>query len=116
MERDALRLLLSSRVKPGTRQEICRLLQPSDFVDPLHRSVFEEVKASGSIGSRRLRAELAGHLIRRGFLGFNLDKLLVGRLAHEVEIEKLFQSTLCLLKLDGTSHPAHFRTEADVQN
>jgi hypothetical protein len=42
MERNTLRLLCSVLVKPGTRLEICRLLHPNDFLDPLRRAVLRK--------------------------------------------------------------------------
>lgn len=36
-ERDLLRLLCSVLVKPVTRVELCRLVDPSKFIDPLQR-------------------------------------------------------------------------------
>lgn len=112
MERNTLRLLCSVLVKPGTRLEICRLLHSEDFLDPLRRAVFEEVLSAGSISSKQLRASLPASVIGRGFPGFDLDKLLAPKLASEAEIEQLFESTLCLLKLDGAKEPA--LSEADA--
>jgi hypothetical protein len=116
MERNALRLLCSVLVKPGTRPEICRLLHPHDFLDPLRKAVFEEVVAAGVISSKQLRASLPSRMIGRGFPSFDLDKLLAPKLASEAEIERLFESTLCLLKLDGANDPALFASEADAQD
>lgn len=116
MERNTLRLLCSVLVKPGTRLEICRLLHSNDFLDPLRRTVFEEVQAAGVISSRQLRASLPARVTRRGFPRFDLDKLLAPKLASEAEIEQLFESTLCLLKLGGADEPTLFAHEADVEN
>lgn len=116
MERNTLRLLCSVLVKPGTRLEICRLLQPNDFLDPLRRTVFEEVLSSGVITSKQLRASLPARVISRGFPDFDLDKLLAPRLASEAEIEQLFESTLRLLKLGGSDDSSLFNSEADVEH
>jgi hypothetical protein len=116
MERNALRLLCSVLVTPGTRLEICRLLHPNDFLDPLRRTVFEEVQAAGVLSSKQLRASLPAHVINRGFHDFNLEKLLAPKLASEAEIEQLFESTLHLLKLSGADEPNLFASEADVEN
>jgi hypothetical protein len=116
MERHTLRLLCSVLVKPGTRLEICRVLHPHDFLDPLRKAVFEEVLAAGAISSKQLRASLPARMISRGFPGFDLDKLLAPKLASGAEIEQLFESTLRLLKLDGANDPALFAPEADVQD
>ncbi|MGC2887930.1 MAG: hypothetical protein WB627_02610 [Candidatus Acidiferrum sp.] len=116
MERNALRLLCSVLVKPGTRLEICRLVQPGVFLDPLRKTVFEEIQAAGLLSSRQLRAALPARVISRGFPGFDLDKLLAPKLASEAEIEQLFECTLCLLKLDGANDPFLFAPEADVQD
>jgi hypothetical protein len=116
MERNTLRLLCSVLVKPGTRLEICRLLHPDDFLDPVRKVVFEEVEAAGVISSKQLRTYLPARMCGRGFPGFDLDKLLAPKQASEAEIERLFESTIRLLKLDGASRPALFASEADVQD
>lgn len=116
MERNTLRLLCSVLVKPGTRLEICRLLHPNDFLDPLRRTVFEEVQAGGVITSKQLRASLPARVISRGFPDFDLNKLLEPKLASGAEIEQLFESTLHLLKLGGLDEPVLFASEADVEN
>jgi hypothetical protein len=116
MERNTLRLLCSVLVKPGTRLEICRLLNSNDFLDPLRRTVFEEVQAAGVLSSKQLRASLPLRVRNRGFPDFDLDKLLAPKLASEAEIEQLFESTLRLLKLGGADEPALFASEADVEN
>jgi hypothetical protein len=116
MERNTLRLLCSVLVKPGTRLEICRLLHPNDFLDPLRRAVFQEVQAGGVITSKQLRASLPARVISRGFRDFDLDKLLAPKLASEAEIEQLFESTLLLLKLGGSDDPELFASENDVPN
>jgi len=116
MERNTLRLLCSVLVKPGTRLEICRLLHSNDFLDPLRRTVFEEVQAAGVLSSKQLRASLPQRMISRGFPDFNLEKLLAPKLASEAEIEQLFESTLYLLKLGGADEPTFFAPENDVEN
>jgi hypothetical protein len=116
LERNTLRLLCSVLVKPGTRLEICRLLHPSNFLDPQRRAVFEEVQAAGVISSKQLRAMLPQLVKGRGFPDFDLDKLLAPKLASEAEIERLFESTLLLLKIGGADDPTLFSSEADVEN
>jgi hypothetical protein len=116
MERNTLRLLCSVLVKPGTRLEICRLLHSNDFLDPVRRTVFEEILRAGLVSSKQLRASLPVRVISRGFVEFDLDKLLAPRLASEAEIEQLFESTLHLLKLGGADEPTLFAFEADVEN
>lgn len=116
MERDTLRLLCSVLVKPGTRLEICRLLKPQDFWDPLHRTIFEEILEAGRVGSKELRSSLPARLARRGFPDFHLYKLLAPKLATEAEIEQLFESTLQLLKLSGSDYPVPLATETDDRN
>jgi hypothetical protein len=115
MERNTLRLLCSMLVKPGTRLEICRLLHPNDFLDPLRRTVFEEVQAAGIASSKQLLSALPARVTGRGFPDFNLEKLLAPKLASEAEIEQLFESTLHLLKLGGSDDPALCASEADAQ-
>jgi hypothetical protein len=116
MERNTLRLLCSVLVEPGTRLEICRLLHSNDFLDPLRRTVFEEVQAAGVISSKQLRAALPARVAGRGFPDFNLEKLLAPKLASEAEIEQLFESTLHLLKLGGSDDPTLFASEANAED
>jgi len=116
MERNTLRLLCSVLVKPGTRLEICRLLHPNDFLDPLRRTVFEEVQAGGVITSKQLRTSLPARVMGRGFPDFDLDKLLAPKVANETEIEQLFESTLHLLRLGGSDEAGLFASETDAED
>jgi hypothetical protein len=102
LERDTLRLLCSVLIKSGTRQEICRLLDPAAFQDPLQRAVFEEIRELGAIESRRLRQLLPARVKNRGFPEFDLHEFLAPDQATEQDIEKLFESALRLLDL---GHP-----------
>jgi len=67
LERNTLRFLCSVLIKSGTRVEICKLLDPRVFEDPLQRVVFEEIRELGSIDSRRLRELLPARVANRGF-------------------------------------------------
>ena len=100
MERDTLRLLCSSLLKPVTRSEICRLLDPSAFLEPLQRVIFEEIGALGEIDAKRLLQLLPARVTNRGFPDFELDDLLNPKLVTEKEIERLFQSALRLIGVD----------------
>lgn len=99
MERNTLRLLCSVLIKPGTRIEICSLLGPGVFQDPLRRSVFEEVCAVGTEPSKRLRELLPKRMAERGYIDFDLKRLLAPMQVTEREIELLFESALRLLEL-----------------
>ncbi len=102
LERNTLRFLCSVVVKSGTRGEICRLLDPAVFHDPLHRIVFEEIRALGAIESRRLRELLPVRVTNRGFPDFDLHELLAPHQVTEKEIDRIFESVLQLL---DQSHP-----------
>lgn len=102
LERDALRFLCSVLIKGGTRGEICRLLDPAVFHDPLRRVIFEEIRQLGSIDSRRLRELLPARVTNRGFPDFDLREFLAPYKVGEKEIDQLFGSALQLLDL---SHP-----------
>jgi hypothetical protein len=102
LKRDTLRLLCSVLLKPGTRLEICRLLDSGVFHDPLERVVFEEIRALGSVDSRRLRELLPSRVTNRGFPDFDLHEFLAPHEVSEAEIDKLFESALQLLDF---SHP-----------
>ena len=102
LERNTLRLLCSVLLKPGTRLEICRLLDPGVFHDPLRRAVFEEIRALGAVESRRLRELLPARVTNRGFSDFDLHDFLAPHEVSEAEIDKLFEVVLRLL---DQSHP-----------
>jgi hypothetical protein len=102
-ERDLLRLLCSVLVKPVTRVELCRLVDPAKFVEPLQRVLFEEIRALGAIDAKRLLQTLPGRVTNRGFPDFDLDDLLTPKLVSERDIEILFQSALRLIDVDDSS-------------
>src|SRR5258708_14652166 len=102
LQKNTLRFLCSVLIKSGTRSEICKLLDPIVFDDPLHRVVFEEIRELGSIDSRRLRELLPARVTNRGFPHFDLNELLAPHEVTEKEIDQLFESALQLLDL---SHP-----------
>jgi hypothetical protein len=102
-ERDLLRLLCSVLVKPVTRVELCRLVDPSKFVDPLQRVLFEEIRALGPVDAKRLLQLLPARVTNRGFPDFDMDDLLTPKLVSEGDIEKLFQSALRLIDVDEDS-------------
>lgn len=99
LERNTLRLLCSALIKPDTRVEISKLLDPSVFLDPLHRTAFQEICAMGAIEARRLRTLLPGLVTNRGFPDFDLRELLAPNRVTEAEIEGLFESALKLLDM-----------------
>src|SRR5215467_11202680 len=102
LERNTLRFLCSVLIKGGTRGEICSLLDPSVFQDPLRRVVFEEIRQLGAIDSRRLRELLPTRVTNRGFPDFDLHSFFAPYEVTEKEIDQLFESALQLLDL---SHP-----------
>ena len=102
-ERDLLRLLCSVLVKPVTRVELCRLVEPSKFLEPLQRVLFEEIRALGPVDARQLLQLLPGRVTNRGFPDFDLEDLLTPKLVSESDIEKLFQSALRLIDVDDDS-------------
>ena len=102
LERNTLRFLCSVWIKGGTRGEICRLLEPSVFQDPLRRIVFEEIRELGAIDSGRLRELLPARVTNRGFPDFDLKSFLVPHEVREKEIDQLFESALQLLDLKSS--------------
>jgi hypothetical protein len=102
-ERDLLRLLCSVLVKPVTRVELCRLVEPSKFVEPLQRVLFEEIRALGPVDAKQLLQLLPARVTNRGFPDFDLDDLLTPKLVSESDIERLFQSALRLIDVDDDS-------------
>ncbi len=101
LQKNTLRFLCSVLIKSGTRAEICKLLDPGVFEDPLHRMVFEEIRDMGSIDSRRLREVLPTRVTNRGFPDFDLRQLLAPYEVSEKEIDHLFESALQLLDLSN---------------
>src|ERR1700742_2252681 len=101
-ERDLLRLLCSVLVKPVTRVELGRLVDPEKFVDPTHRIVFEEIRSLGPVDANLLLQLLPSRVTTRGFPDFDLDELLTPKLVSEADIEKLFQSALRLIDVDDS--------------
>ncbi len=97
LQKNTLRFLCSVLIKSGTRVEICKLLDPGVFDDPLHRVVFEEIRDMGSVDSRRLRELLPARVTNRGFPDFDLKQLLAPHEVSEKEIDQLFESALQLL-------------------
>jgi hypothetical protein len=107
MERDTLRLLCSVLLKPATRVELCGLLDPTSFFEPLQRIVFEEIRALGPVDAKQLLQLLPGRVTNRGFPDFDLQDLLAPKLVSEQEIERLFQNALRLMNLgDLDEHPS----------
>jgi hypothetical protein len=104
-ERDLLRLLCSVLVKPVTRVELCRLVNPEKFVDATQRIVFEEIRALGQVDAKLLLQLLPARVTNRGFPDFDLDELLTPKLVSEDDIEKLFQSALRLIDVDDSTDP-----------
>src|SRR5215831_10523959 len=102
LEKNTLRFLCSELIKGGTRGEICRLLDPGAFQDPLRRVVFEEIRELGSVDARRLRELLPARVTNRGFPDFDLKSFLSPQEVSEKDIDQLFESALQLLDL---SHP-----------
>jgi hypothetical protein len=103
MERDTLRLLCSVLLKPSTRVEICRLLEPGKFYEPLQRIIFEEIRATGAVDAKQLMQVLPGRITNRGFPDFDLRDLLEPKLVSEEQIEQLFQSSLRLMDVENLS-------------
>jgi hypothetical protein len=99
-ERDLLRLLCSVLVKPVTRVELCRLVNPEKFVDITQRVVFEEIRAMGPIHAKRLLEMLPARVTNRGLPDFDIEDLLTPKLVSEQDIENLFQSALRLIDVD----------------
>src|SRR5437763_14772745 len=87
LERNTLRFLCSVLIKGGTRGEICRLLDPGVFQDPLRRVVFEDIRELGSIDSRRLRELLPARVTNRGLADFDLNSFLDPQEVSDQEID-----------------------------
>ena len=107
LQKNTLRFLCSVLIKSGTRLEICKLLDPGVFDDPLHRVMFEEIRDMGPVDSRRLRELLPARVTDRGFPDFDLKQFLAPYEVNEREIDHLFESALQLLDLSNPDEGQH---------
>jgi hypothetical protein len=98
LERDTLRFLCSILIQPATRMELLSLLDDSQFSDVVHRVVYEEIRAIGSVPSRTLRELLPGRVANRGFPDFDLNEFLGPSTASESEVEELYMSVLEMIE------------------
>jgi hypothetical protein len=92
-ERDALRLLCSERIEPGTRVRLAGLLSEYVFTDALNEAVFDAIVGVGAVTARRMRELLPGRVTNLGFPDFELKEFL-GRNGADEDIDKLFASLL----------------------
>jgi|SRR5271166_708251 len=99
LERDTLRFLCSILIQPKTRVELLGLLDESQFTDPIHRVLFEEIRATGPVPSRVLREVLPARIVNRGFPDFDLKDFLGPSSASESEVEELYISVLEMIEL-----------------
>jgi hypothetical protein len=113
-ERDLIRLLCSILVKPVTRVELCRLVNPGKFIDAVQRVIFEEIRALGPVDGKLLLEMLPARVTNRGFPDFDLDELLTPRLVSEQDIEKLFQSALRLIDVDDAGDDSPESTHSET--
>ncbi len=97
LQRNTLRLLCSVLIKPETRVDLCGMLTPAVFEDPLQRVVFEEICRLGPVSSRHLRELLPARVTNRGFPEFNLKQLLAPSEVSEQEMTAIFGSLFQLL-------------------
>ena len=93
-ERDAMRLLCSDLIQPGTRAQLAGSLKEYAFVDGLSHAVFEGIVGVGAVAARRLRELLPARVTNLGFPDFDLNEYLGRNGATEDDIDKLFESLL----------------------
>jgi hypothetical protein len=92
-ERDAIRLLCSELLQPGTRSSLAELLQNYAFVDDLNHAVYESILGIGAVSAHRLRELLPGRVTNLGFPDFELKDYL-GHNGEADDIDKLFDRLL----------------------
>jgi len=97
-ERDAMRLLCSELIQPGTRGRLAGLLKHYQFADGLNHAVYEAILGVGAVGTRRLRELLPGRVTNLGFPDFDLKEYL-GQSGATDDIDKLFESLLALTEV-----------------
>jgi hypothetical protein len=98
-ERSSLRLLCSNLIQPSTRVELCNLVEPSLFLNDLHRTIFDEIRRMGSIPASELRKDLENRVAVCGYNNFKLAEFLSPEVASEGEIEELFGNILRMIEL-----------------
>jgi hypothetical protein len=103
-EQDALRLLSSELLPPGSRMRLAELLRRYVFSDDLNHAVYESILGIGPVPARRLRELLPGRVTNLGFPDFELKDFL-GHNGETDDIDKLFDSLLELTE----SYPAENR-------
>jgi len=89
-ERDLLRLLCSVLVKPITRVELCRLVDPAKFVEPL---ATRPVRRDPRDGHDRFQALIGSASCSRNqsrLPGFRYQRPTDAELVSEPDIERLF--------------------------
>src|SRR5260221_12499472 len=101
LQKNTLRFLCSVLIKSGTRSEICELLDPGVFDDPLHRVVFEEIREMGAVDPRRVRELLPPRVTNPGFPAVVRKPLLPPHEGREKRFGDPFESALLLLDLSG---------------
>ena len=101
-ERKALQLLCSPELNPVRRAQICATIVIPTFTDSLHRVVFEEILAVGSIHVCRLRELLPARITNRGFPDFEAGFLFESTNLPMGDVEAPLRATLRLLVLDKT--------------
>jgi hypothetical protein len=94
-ERDAIRLLCSDLISPGTRVRLAGLLKQYAFADQLNEAVYEAILGIGAVPARRLRELLPGRVTNLGFPDFELKEYL-GQSDANDDIDRLFDHLLAL--------------------
>jgi len=97
-EQDAMRLLCSDLIEPGTRVKLAGLLKNYEFADGLNHVVYEAILGVGEVPARRLRELLPGRVTNMGFPDFELKEYL-GQSGATDDIDKLFESLLALTEV-----------------
>ena len=97
-EQDAMRLLCSDLIEPGTRVKLAGLLKSYEFADGLNHVVYEAILGVGEVPARRLRELLPGRVTNMGFPDFELKEYL-GQSGATDDIDKLFESLLALTEV-----------------
>ena len=97
-EQDAMRLLCSDLIEPGTRVKLAGLLKNYEFADGLSHVVYAAILGVGEVPARRLRELLPGRVTNMGFPDFELKEYL-GQSGATDDIDKLFESLLALTEV-----------------
>ncbi len=108
LEQKVLRLLCQTGIDPTSRYGISLALQPVHFRDPLNRTVYEEIRALGSVPHDRFRELLTARVNNRGVPDCDFEVLFAPETVHQGQLEDLARSVAVLKSLSQAEAGSSF--------